>query len=506
MSSKAYKLSTLLFDVEGALVCANRAALKSGRGPAIGWALRPGAKAALAAARSKGLNLILFSRHGRRPVSGFLQNRLPAALPAATLICREDLISGGRCGNPLKLAAAISRMPAGEMLVVSGNKALLRRARDAGATTVRLSDAAAGGDPGEISDFQIAELGRLKDIVRMGVPLPAGKLPNDLLRQILEGIAFADPSLLINPGVGEDIAAVDVESEEVLVLKSDPITFATDAIGRYAVLVNANDIATAGARPRWLLTTLLFPIGSTGSLVRRVAGELADSCRRWEITLCGGHTEITDAVTRPVVSGMMAGTVRRAGLIYKQGMAAGDHILFTKAAAVEGTAIISREFGSRLRALGMAAAEIEAGKALLDRISIIPEARIAAASAGTSAMHDVTEGGVATALEELGAAGGHAITVELDRIPVFPETRRICRLVGVRPFGLIGSGSLLICCRPKFRRQLEARLKAEGIPVAWIGRVAEKGHGVRATRKGRPAAWTRYEVDEIARLFSQNGL
>lgn len=502
MSSKAYKLSTLLFDVEGALVCADRAALKSGREPAIGWALRPGAKAALAAARSKGLNLILLSRHGRRPVSGFLKNMLPALLPAATLICREDLISGGRCGSPLKLAAAISRIPAEEMLVVSGNKALLRRARDAGATTVRLADAAGGESP-EASDFQIAALGRLKEIVRMGLPLPAGKLPNDLLRQILEGIAFADPSLLINPGVGEDIAAVDVESAEVLVLKSDPITFATDAIGRYAVLVNANDIATAGARPRWLLTTLLFPLGSTGSLVRRVVGELADSCRRWEITLCGGHTEITDAVTRPVVSGMMAGTVRRASLIYKQGMAAGDHILFTKAAAVEGTAIISREFGSRLRALGMAAAEIEAGKALLDRISIIPEARIAAASAGTSAMHDVTEGGIATALEELSAAGGFGLRVAADRIPVFPETRKLGRLLRIDPLGLIGSGSLLICCRPGAQARLEATLRRVGIRVTAIGTVGLRGEGVRAFRDGRPVRWPSFEVDEIARLFAR---
>jgi hydrogenase maturation factor len=79
---------------------------------------------------------------------------------------------------------------------------------------------------------------------RLDRPLPAGKLPNELLREVLPQLDFQDPSLLINPGIGEDTAAVDIASEEVLVLKSDPITFATDAIGQYAVLVNANDIAT----------------------------------------------------------------------------------------------------------------------------------------------------------------------------------------------------------------------------------------------------------------------
>jgi hydrogenase maturation factor len=335
----------------------------------------------------------------------------------------------------------------------------------------------------------------------MEARLAAGKLPNALLRKILRGIAFEDPAVLINPGVGEDIAAVDVAGEEVLVLKSDPITFATEGIGQYAVLVNANDIATAGATPRWFLTTLLFPVGTTGAQVRTVVGELAEFCRRWGITLCGGHTEITDAVTRPVVSGMMAGTVRRRDLIHKQGMAAGDRILVTKAVAVEGTAIIARELGGRLRALGMTAEEIDGCRELLERIAVLPEARIAAATRGVSAMHDVTEGGIATALEELAAAGGRRIRVEIDRIPVFPQTRRLCRLLGVRPLGLIGSGSLLICCRPAAVARLAARLRAAGIPAAEIGRVGERGRGIEARRRGRPARWTAFEVDEIARLF-----
>ena len=123
-----------------------------------------------------------------------------------------------------------------------------------------------------------------KALVRLGIPLPPGKLPNDLLREFLNQFVFDDPSILVNPGVGEDTAAINVESEEVLVLKSDPITFATDSIGQYAVLINANDIATSGARPRWLLTTLLFPCGITPSGIQHVFDELKETCRRWDIT------------------------------------------------------------------------------------------------------------------------------------------------------------------------------------------------------------------------------
>jgi hydrogenase maturation factor len=170
---------------------------------------------------------------------------------------------------------------------------------------------------------------------------------------------------------------------------------------------------------------------------------------------------------------------------------------------VEGTAIIARELGARLRKLGMSAEKIASCRAYLDRISIIPEARQAARCPGTSAMHDVTEGGIATALEELSTAGNCRLRVDLGRIPVFPETRTICRLLGMHPLGLIGSGSLLICCRSKHADRLERDLRRAGVQVTCIGEVLEKGTGVAAVRNGRPARWRSFQVDEFARLFAR---
>jgi len=287
----------------------------------------------------------------------------------------------------------------------------------------------------------------------------------------------------------------------VLVLKSDPITFATDSIGQYAVLINANDIATSGAQPRWLLTTLLFPSGVTPSEIQHVIDELKAFCRRWDITLCGGHTEITDAVTRPVVAGMMAGTVARKNLIDKRNVAPGDKVLLTKGVAVEGTAIIAREFGDRLEHLGLADSEVERCRQFLTNISILTEAKIAAKSTATSAMHDVTEGGLATALEELSIAAQHRLRINMDTIPVFAETRKICRLLKIQPLGLIGSGSLLICCRPTGCKSLMKSLRQGGVDVTCIGEILEKGQGIAAFKNGRRAAWPQFEVDEITRLF-----
>ncbi len=533
---KAFRITSVIFHLERALLHSPLGALKKAAGcpaaadlpdflktraqpelrrllaawkriereaPPAAWRPRRAARRLIGFIRQQGLGLGIITHHGRAAALSRLAAAL--ALPPAAIgpvIAREELLAAGTAGR-LRAAARRMRCRPEELLLVSADPAMIASARAAGCLTLFLSPGPAAASSGRRADFSADDLRRVERIIRLGLPLPPGKLPNALLRELLHRIVSEDASLIVNPGVGEDIAAVDVTPEEVLVLKSDPITFATDAIGRYAVLVNANDIATAGATPRWLLTTLLFPPGSTASAVQALAVELQDVCRAWGITLCGGHTEITPAVRRPVVCGMMAGTVRRRDLIDKQRMRPGDQVLMTKAVAVEGTAIIVRELGRQLESMGLDAKEIETCRNLLDQISIIPEARIAAASAGTSAMHDVTEGGLATALEELSTAGGFGLRVHLDAVPILVETRRVCRLLGVRPLGLIGSGSLLITCRAASRRRLERALAAAGIRSTRIGEVLDRGPGIEALRNGRPIRWISFEVDEVARLFAR---
>jgi hydrogenase maturation factor len=116
-------------------------------------------------------------------------------------------------------------------------------------------------------------------------------------------------------------------------------------------------------------------------------------------------------------------------------------------------------------------------------------------------MHDVTEGGLATALKELGEAGGHRIRVDMDRIPILPETRKLTDLLGLDPLGLIGSGSLLITCAAAAVDGLAAAIRSAGVAVAVIGEVLAAGEGIEALCGGRPVAWPCFEVDEITRLF-----
>jgi hydrogenase expression/formation protein HypE len=464
----------------------------------------PGAEMLIGWLKQRAVLTGIVTRNSRASVRRALENFDTVRYEDFDLvISRDDAVAPKPSGDGIALAARRLGIAPEQILMVGDFVFDTAAGRAAGAHTALLDPRHDPALENADCDFRIRHLDELTAIVRDGLPLAAGKLPNDLLQGFLAEFRVADPSVLIEPGVGEDVAAVDAGGAGVLVLKSDPITFATDAIGHYAVLVNANDIATAGAVPRWFLTTLLLPCGTVPSEVREIMGELAAMCARWSITLCGGHTEITDAVRRPLVIGMMAGTVARNRLIEKKGMREGDIVLMTKAAAVEGTAVIAREFGGRLLDMGFSRDDIEQGCRFLDRIGVLEEARLAARDRMSSAMHDVTEGGVATALSELSVAGGHVIRVEMERIPVYDLTRRVCAALGLDPLGLIGSGSLLICCRPDNCRRLMERLTTAGIDVARIGSVGPRGTGVTARHRGQPADWPVFEVDEIARLFER---
>jgi hydrogenase expression/formation protein HypE len=498
MRNEAMHIKAVVFHLDGTLFEPQKHDARSIKAPKP----VPDAEAVLGYLRSKDIRLAIASRGSLAAVQKMLSNVSYIKISDFdTIISREDLQPHGSEANAVAAAAQKMNLPLHQVMVVAAEPAILQDARKSGAITMFFDPSALSAETRFDSDFQMSELIELKNIVRQYIPLPPGKLPNDLLREYLNQFVFDDPSILINPGVGEDTAAIDVASEEILVLKSDPITFATDSIGQYAVLINANDIATSGAKPRWLLTTLLFPCGVTPHEIRNVINELKAFCRRWDITLCGGHTEITDAVTRPVVTGMMAGTVARHDLIDKRNMAPGDRILLTKGVAVEGTAIIAREFGDRLKNLGMSDSEIDSSRQFLASISIITEARIAAESGTVSAMHDVTEGGLATAAEELSIAGGYRIKIDMDAIPVFVETRQVCRLLGIDPLGLIGSGSLLICCRRTGSKSLMSAIRRAGIDVTCIGEVLAEGQGIAALKEAQPTPWPQFEVDEITRLF-----
>jgi hydrogenase expression/formation protein HypE len=336
--------------------------------------------------------------------------------------------------------------------------------------------------------------------------LPIGKLPGDLLQAVLDKQASHDPRVIVGPRVGEDAAVIDL-GDRYLVATADPITFATDDLGWYALHVNANDIVVRGATPRWFLATLLLPAGRTDEDgVRALFGQLAEACEELEVALVGGHTEITHGLDRPIVAGTMLGEVARDKLVTTAGARVGDAIVLTKGVPLEGAAIIAREKEAELRARGVPAATIRRARELLRRpgISVRPEAEIACELATVHAMHDPTEGGIATALHELAAAAGVGLRVDRDRITLLPEGRVLCEALGLDPLGTIASGALLMTLVPAEAGIVIHALAREGIDSHFIGQVVPPEQGVTLTDGIRQWPLPTFARDEIAKLFESH--
>lgn len=342
--------------------------------------------------------------------------------------------------------------------------------------------------------------------------LRAGKLPPDLLASFLGELGTPEKRVLLGPGVGEDAAFISFGST-TLIAKSDPITFATDRIGWYAIQVNANDIAASGGTPKWFLATLLLPENEPASTAKEIFGQLHRAAQELGITLIGGHTEVTVGLPRPIIAGTMLGEAAPSETVSTSTAAPGDDVILTTGIAIEGTAIIARESKSQLTGAGLSETEIEDAAALLDSpgISIVSAARIAGATGHVTAMHDATEGGLAGALEELALASNTGITVDAARVTVLPETQKVCDALDLDPWGLIASGALLITNRPAGTQDIITALSDNGIPASVIGAVTEyetesgpnqdPHDRLQRIVDGIAGPLPRFDRDEIARLY-----
>ena len=357
----------------------------------------------------------------------------------------------------------------------------------------------------------------------MSKPFPLGKLPADVLARLLEQFKPADPRVLVGPGLGLDAAVMEM-GDRLLVAKSDPITFAADAIGWYAVQVNANDLATTGATPRWFLATVLLPKSrADAALAGDILRQIYTACAALGASLVGGHTEITYGLERPIVAGFMLGEVERRRLVTASGAQPGDVVIVTKGIAIEGTAIIARERGLA----GFDDDFLKRCRRFLTEpgISVVRDAALALDAGGVGyndvghvaargpsalpnanavhAMHDPTEGGLATGLVELAQAAGVGLVIEERAVPVYAETRALCQALDLDPWGLIASGALLMAVEAACAENIARALEAQGIRAAVIGRVTEQAGQVllRDSVTGSLRPVPHFERDEIARLF-----
>ena len=295
-----------------------------------------------------------------------------------------------------------------------------------------------------------------------------GKVPEAVLkRSVLKQVNTKREEIVVGAGVGEDCAAVALHEDEVFVLSTDPITGTTKDMGELAVHITANDLASAGAEVVGMMLSILLPADAEEADLKAMMGQISSACDKLNIQIMGGHTEVTTAVNQPVITITGVGKVKKGKLVTTGGAKPGHDVVVSKWIGLEGTSIIAKEKEEELKKK-LPAELIETAKGFDAYISVVPDGK-AAVSAGVSAMHDVTEGGIFGALWELAEASGVGLTIDLMKIPIRQETIEVCECFDINPYELISSGCMLMTAENGL--DLVNSLKEQGIFASVIGKV-----------------------------------
>ena len=334
--------------------------------------------------------------------------------------------------------------------------------------------------------------------------IKSGKLPAPLLQKLLSKIKHVDPRVILGPKLGEDAALIEF-GNKILAAKTDPITFATDLIGWYLVQVNTNDLAVVGATPRWMLVTLLLPEGTNEEQITSIFNDLTKAAESQNIVLIGGHTEVTSGLNRSIAVGTLLGELDSKDIIMTAGIKDGDAIILTKGIAIEGTSLLCREAETELLKLGVHPDIINTGKGMLFEpgISVRADAELARKTVKVNAMHDPTEGGIATGLQEMASASGLGLNIETSEIVIFEESKIVCVALELNPLGLISSGALLLATNSDNASKLISAFRDNNIVANIIGTATKQHKDVNVLKDGVMSVMESFDRDELARYFDQ---
>ncbi|NRT74933.1 AIR synthase family protein [Clostridium beijerinckii] len=298
-----------------------------------------------------------------------------------------------------------------------------------------------------------------------------GKLDfEDLRNIILNNKTIKRKEVKIRNDVGEDCSIIDFGEYEGI-FSTDPITGASENVGKLAVHINCNDIASAGGEPIGILVTILAPTSSTLQEINEIMKEINEEAAKISVEIIGGHTEVTSAVNKMVISVTVIGKNLKGKSVKTAGAQLGDDIIVTKTLGLEGTYILINDHKARIEKI-LSKEEIEFGSNLINKLSVLREGKISG-EFGVNSMHDITEGGLLGGLFEVAIASNKGFKIFKEKIPMLDITKKVCREFKIDPLRLISSGSMLITT--KNGSELINLLNESGIEASIIGKICERG-------------------------------
>ncbi len=298
--------------------------------------------------------------------------------------------------------------------------------------------------------------------------LPPGKIPIDILQEVdFKNLGATRKEVILGPTAGIDGSILEVGNKS-LIVSMDPITGAVERIGWSAVNVNANDIATFGVAPSFLVSCIMLPENANRTIVEDITSQMNAAAKELGVAIVGGHCETTPGLTNPIVVGCIMGLTDKGNYVTAGGAENGDKLILTKSAGIEGTAILASDKEEQLKKV-LSSQTLSDAKKFYNQISIVKDALTAYKTGGVHAMHDPTEGGILGGIHEMADASNLGVRIFKDKIMVEPETAKICRYFEVDPLQLIGSGALLIAAKPEKTNEIIENLAKERIYSSEIG-------------------------------------
>ena len=300
-----------------------------------------------------------------------------------------------------------------------------------------------------------------------------GKLPNDVLEKIVfSNIKKKRDEVIVRAGVGKDNAIIDF-NRDLCIISTDPITGTEKDIGKLAINISCNDIAVSGGEPLGVLLTIMAPPNTTVKDIENIMIEAGRAACELNVEIIGGHTEITAAVNRMVLSATVIGKQNRNKIIDPSKVKVGDKIIMTKWAGIEGTSIIVKEMGEKWKEK-LSIDEYEDALNMDNLLSVLKEGLILG-KLGANYMHDITEGGVYGAVWEASKVIEKGVKIWKENIPIKEVTKRICESFDINPYRLISSGSMLAVVPSGNIEEIKENFIKEGIKLSVIGEIIEEG-------------------------------
>ncbi len=282
-----------------------------------------------------------------------------------------------------------------------------------------------------------------------------GKLSTNELKECFQYLKIKNEDIIKSSLIGEDCALIDIGKK--ILITTDPITTEVENIGMYLMYVSTNDIFAAGGIPKFGLITMIFPTTFSFDEVKEIFRNVGERASELGVDIVGGHTEFSDAVVRPVLSATILGELISEYNL--KNIKSGDLIYVTKDLGIEGNKILSYKKGIQ-------------SKYEDDLLSVAKEGKILQKYSEVVAMHDVTEGGIKGALEEMLYTLNLGAKIDFKKLPFDETTVELVEEYKMDLKTLISSGSMVVILNQP-SQAIENELKNNNIKFTCIGKVVE---------------------------------